>query len=303
MSLDERGSSDQTTSADGATLGGRVAVVTGAGRGLGRAHALALGAAGAAVLANDLGVDLDGRGSDPSPAAEVADEIRGAGGSAVADATDVASIAGGAAVVESALSAFGRIDVVVNNAGFAQGGGDPEHPLGDDLDALIGVHFKAAVGTTSAAIPHMRAQGFGRIVNTVSEVALDTRRMSGGFGYGAAKAALWSFTLAAAKWLEGTGVTVNAVSPGARTRMSAGLLDGEAGGSVQALDLRPEHVARLVAFLASERAGGINGRILHAAAGVVREYVTSRTADTELVRRLEGEILDRKVELKGDRWE
>ena len=213
---------------------------------------------------------------------------RGAGPSA--DVTDVASIAGGAAVVSATLAAFGRVDVVVNNAGFASGGGDVEHPVDDELDALLAVHFKAALGTMSAAFPEMRAQGYGRIVNIVSEVALDAR-FAGAIGYGAAKAALWSATLAAAHACEGTGITVNAVSPGARTRMSADALDaGFRDGASDALDLDPDHVARVVAYLASPAAADVNGRVIHAAGGAIREYTTTRTSRSELVARLQRAI-------------
>ncbi|HZA00641.1 MAG TPA: SDR family NAD(P)-dependent oxidoreductase, partial [Acidimicrobiales bacterium] len=203
-------------------LDGRVALVTGAGRGIGRADALVLAELGAAVVVNDLGTTVDGRGADAGPAGEVATEIIAAGGRAVPDTTDVASIEGGAAAVKVALEAFGRLDVLVNNAGFAVGGGDVEHPVETEIDALIGVHLKAALGTMRAAVPVMRSQGYGRIVNTVSEVALDAR-LTDGLGYGAAKAALWSVTLSAARALTGRGITVNAISPGARTRMNADL--------------------------------------------------------------------------------
>jgi NAD(P)-dependent dehydrogenase (short-subunit alcohol dehydrogenase family) len=262
-------------------------LVTGAGRGLGRAHALALAANGMRVVVNDLGTDLDGRGTDDDPARAVVDEIQSVGGIAVVDTTDVASLAGGAAAVATALDAFGRIDVVVNNAGFASGGGSVEHPVDAELDALFAVHYKATVGTMSAAFPVMRAQHYGRIVNTVSEVALDAR-FEGGLGYGAAKAAVWSATLHAARVGVEAGVTVNAISPGARTRMSEPALDaGFRGGASAPLDLRPEHVSRVVAYLASEDAGDINGRIIHAAGGAVREYTTVRTSRSELVTRLE----------------
>jgi NAD(P)-dependent dehydrogenase (short-subunit alcohol dehydrogenase family) len=265
----------------------RVALVNGAGRGLGRAHALALAGDGMHVVVNDLGTDLDGRGLDDAPARRVAGEIEAAGGVAVVDTTDVASVAGGAAAVAVALDAFGRIDVVVNNAGFAGGGGDVEHPVDAELDALLAVHFKATVGTMSAAFPVMRAQRHGRIVNTVSEVALDVR-FAGGLGYGAAKAAVWSATLHAATAAAATGITVNAISPGARTRMSAAALDtGFRNGASDGLDLAPEHVARVVAYLASEAAGDINGRIVHVAGQAVREYTTRRTRHSELVARLE----------------
>jgi NAD(P)-dependent dehydrogenase (short-subunit alcohol dehydrogenase family) len=265
----------------------RVALVTGAGRGLGRAHALALAARGMRVVVNDLGADLDGHGADAGPAQSVAAEIEAAGGVAIADTTDVASLAGGAAAIGAALDAFGRIDVVVNNAGFAGGGGTVEAPVGAELDALFAVHFTATVATMSAAFPGMRAQGYGRIVNTVSEVALDPR-FDGGLGYSAAKAAVWSATLHAARQGADAGITVNAISPGARTRMSASALDaGFRDGASDALDLRPEHVARVVAYLASEDAGDITGRIIHAAGGAVREYRTTRTGASDLVARLE----------------
>ncbi len=271
-------------------LDGRVAVVTGAGRGIGRAHALVLAELGAAVVVNDLGTTVEGRGTDAGPAGEVAAEIVAAGGRAVPDTTDVASIKGGAAAVNVALEAFGRLDVLVNNAGFAVGGGDVEHPVEAEIDALIGVHLKAALGTMSAAVPVMRSQGYGRIVNTVSEVALDAR-LADSLGYGAAKAALWSVTLSAARALAGRGITVNAISPGARTRMNADLLDaGFRGGASAALDLDPRHVARVVAYLAGESAGDVTGRIVHAAGGAVREYTTSRTSRSDLVERIEAAL-------------
>jgi NAD(P)-dependent dehydrogenase (short-subunit alcohol dehydrogenase family) len=175
----------------------------------------------------------------------------------------------------------------VNNAGFASGGGRVEHPVDAELDALLAVHFKATVGTMSAAFRAMRAQRYGRIVNTVSEVALDAR-FDSGLGYGAAKAAVWSATLHAAHEAAGTGITVNAISPGARTRMSAPALDaGFRDGASVGLDLAPGHVARVVAYLASEAAGDITGRIVHVAGEAVREYTTTRTRHSELVARLE----------------
>jgi NAD(P)-dependent dehydrogenase (short-subunit alcohol dehydrogenase family) len=258
---------------------------------LGRAHAIELAARGVRVVVNDLGTDLDGRGNDDAPAHAVVGEIEAAGGVAVVDTTDVASIAGGAAAVATAIAAFGRIDIVVNNAGFAAGGGTVEQPVEAELDDLLGVHFKATVGTMSAAFPAMRSQGFGRIVNTVSEVALDAR-FAGGLGYGAAKAAVWSATLTGAREGADAGITVNAVSPGARTRLSALALDtGFRGGASDGLDLGPEHVARVVAYLTSDAAADITGRVIHVAGGAVREYSTTRTRRSELVARLEQALL------------
>jgi NAD(P)-dependent dehydrogenase (short-subunit alcohol dehydrogenase family) len=264
----------------------RVAVVTGAGRGIGRAHALALAARGAAVLVNDLGSDLHGQGELHTPADDVVAEILRQGGRAIADHQDVASLDGGRDVVVRAFDTFGRVDIVVNNAGFALGGGAVEAPVARELEALLAVHLYAALGTMSAAFPIMREQRFGRIVNTVSEVALDPRFV-GSLGYGAAKAALWSATLTAAASGQPDGITVNAISPGARTRMNAELLDtGFRSGRSNELDLAPEHVARVVAYLASPAAADITGRILHVAGTAIREYETRRTSRTELVERL-----------------
>jgi len=263
----------------------RVALVTGAGRGIGRAHALTLAARGHAVVVNDIGAALDGSGRDDSPAQSVVDEIIAAGGTAIADGTDIASVAGGQAAVAAAIATFGRIDVVVNNAGFAHGGGDVEAPDPDELTALLAVHYLAAVGTMSAAFADMRLRGWGRIVNTVSEVALDTR-MPGSLGYGAAKAAVWSATITASRAGAPLGITVNAISPGARTRMNEDLLDAGALGGRALPDLSPQHVADVVAYLASDEAGDITGRIIHAAGGAIREYSTTRSSQTDLVARL-----------------
>ena len=269
-----------------APLAGRVAVVTGAGRGIGRAHALALAGLGAAVVVNDLGTDLSGRGRDASPAEAVVAEIEAGGGQAVADGRDVASIDGGRGLVAAAVERLGRVDVLVNNAGFALGRGTVEEPDEPGIDALLAVHLKAAIGTMSAAFGVMRANGYGRIVNTVSEVALDTR-FAGPLGYGLAKAALWSATLSAAEEGRPFGITVNAISPGARTRMNADTLDhGFREGASAELDLAPEHVAAVVAYLATPDAGDITGRVFHVAAGAVREYETRRHAGTELAERI-----------------
>ena len=271
-------------------LAGRVALVTGAGRGIGRAHALELAAAGAYVVVNDVGAALDGRGHDSAPAAEVVEEIEAIGGRSLPDRTDIASIAGGSQAVRATIEAFGRIDILVNNAGFAHGGGDIEGPVEVELDELLAVHYKGPVGTMSAAFADMRRRGWGRIINTVSEAALDLR-FAGGLGYGAAKAALWSATLSAALAGAAHGITVNGVSPGARTRMNAGLLDaGFRDGTSARLDLDPAHVARVVAYLASDEAGDITGRIIHAAGGLVREYTTTRTSRSELVDRLDAAL-------------
>jgi NAD(P)-dependent dehydrogenase (short-subunit alcohol dehydrogenase family) len=258
-------------------LAGRVAVVTGAGRGIGRAHALRLAAHGAAVLVNDVGGSMTGHGSDPSPADQVAKHVRGAGGRAAANHDDVSTFAGAARIVDDALEHFDRVDILVNNAGIV-GDAPIEEITEETLTGLLSVHYLGTVGMCRAAVPHMRAQGHGRIVNTVSEAALDTR-FPGGIAYGGAKAAVWAATLAMAHQLDGTGITVNALSPGARTRMNDALFaDRE-----PALDLDSDHVARVVAAIVSDDAGHLNGCVVHAAAGAVREYRVSRTAESPVV--------------------
>jgi NAD(P)-dependent dehydrogenase (short-subunit alcohol dehydrogenase family) len=263
------------------SLSGRVALITGAGRGLGRAYALLFAERGAQVVVNDLGCSVDGEGGDASVAERVVDQIRAAGGQAVTDASDIASLAGGERAVRVALDAFGHIDILVNNAGIVLGGTLEE--LGEaEIERLIAVHLKGTLATSRAAFPLLKRQRFGRIVNTVSEVALDSRR-AGGVGYGAAKASVWGATLAMAREGQPYGITVNAISPGASTRMSSG---HTAPGS----DLDPVHVARVVGFLVSDAASDVTARVVHAAGGQVREYSVSRTRESELVQRIEREV-------------
>ena len=261
----------------------RVALVTGRGRGIGRAHALLLAERGARVVVCDVGSQLDGSGHDARVADTVVDEIVAAGGTAVADHSDISTFAGAALPVERAVSTFGRIDIVVNNAGIA-GGGPVDTVSEDVLAKVFAVNFYGSIGTARAAWPHLRAQGWGRIVNTVSEVAFDSKMGSGSIGYGAAKAAVWSATIAMAAEGRPHGITVNAVSPGAFTRMNEAMFrDGRPAG----LDLDPVHVARVVAWLVGDDAGDVTGRIIHAAGGQHREYVTNRLRDTPLVERLD----------------
>ena len=270
------------------SLGGRVALVTGAGRGIGRAHALLLAERGASVVVCDIGAALDGSGQDAAVAALVAAEITAAGGRAVPDTSDISTFPGGAEAVRTALDAFGRIDIVVNNAGLA-GGGTIESVTEETLARVMAVNFFGSVGTIKAAWPHLRAQGWGRVVNTVSEVALDTRIPGGGgVGYGAAKAAVWSLTLSLAQEGQSHGITVNAVSPGAFTRMNEAIFT--ANPPAPGLDLDPVHVARVVAWLLSDDAADVTGRVVHAAGGHHREYLTARHRDTDLVARIDAAL-------------
>ena len=267
-------------------LVGRVALVTGAGRGIGRAHARLLAGLGASVVVCDVGAGLDGRGRDIAVPEAVAAEIVAAGGAAVADASDVSSFAGGAAAVARAIEAFGRIDILVNNAGLARGGA-VETLEQAQVEQVFNVNFYGALGAAQAAWPHMKAQGRGRIINTVSEVALDSKFPGGGVAYGAAKAAVWSMTLSLAREGAAHGITVNALSPGAFTRMNQALF---AAAGAPALDLDPVHVARVAVWLASDAAADVTGRIIHAAAGEHREYLTGRRRDTELVGRIDAGV-------------
>jgi NAD(P)-dependent dehydrogenase (short-subunit alcohol dehydrogenase family) len=255
---------------------------------------LALARRGASVVVNDLGSELDGSGSDRSIAAGVVNEVAEFGGTASADGTSVSSLQSGQSLVARTVEVYGRVDIVVNNAGFAYGGGTVAMPVQAELDALFAVHFYGALGTMSAAFVDMRTRGWGRVVNTVSEAALDARFV-GALGYSAAKAALWSATLAAAAEGARHGITVNAISPGARTRMSAPALDSQfRGGASDGLDLHPHHVADVVAYLVSDDAADITGRIIHAAGGEVREYATRRTSQSELVGRIASAVRGRQ---------
>jgi NAD(P)-dependent dehydrogenase (short-subunit alcohol dehydrogenase family) len=246
------------TDGDSAALrfGGRVAVVTGAGRGIGRAHAMLLAERGASVVVNDLGGSMEGAGADAGPAAEVVAEIIGAGGTAVADSSDISSHEGGRAVVERALEEFGRIDILVNNAGIVRWAGMPEVDA-DNLESHLAVHVGGSFHTVRAAWPHMAEQGYGRIVMTTS---------SGVFGlptntsYAAAKGAVIGLTRSLATAGTKKGIKVNALAPAAMTRMA-----GPAPDDADAT-MRPELVAPMVAFLAHEDCP-VTGEIYAAGAG------------------------------------
>ncbi|MGE0879536.1 MAG: SDR family NAD(P)-dependent oxidoreductase [Acidimicrobiia bacterium] len=265
-------------------LNGKVAVVTGAGRGIGRAHATLLASRGAAVVVADVGAELNGTGESTSVADEVVAAITASGGRAVAAYDDIATFEGGGAVVQRALDVFGRVDIVVNNAGMGRGGGLTDITEAD-LAKVFAVNYTGTLATIRAAWPHLIAQGWGRIVNTVSEVALDTKiGNGGGVAYGPAKAAVWSLTLSLAQQARDTGITVNAISPGAFTRMNAGMFSQQS--PPPGLDLDPMHVARVALWLCSDEAADVTGRIIHAAGGQHREYITARERSTPLMDRV-----------------
>ncbi|MDF1606508.1 SDR family NAD(P)-dependent oxidoreductase [Nocardioides sp. YIM 152315] len=241
---------------------GKVAIVTGAGRGLGRSHALLLAERGAAVVVNDLGGALDGSGGSAEPAEAVAAEIRASGGRAVADDHDVASAAGAVAIVDSALEHFGQIDVVVNNAGVTGGRKSFADLSPDEFAAVLGPHLLGTANVTRAAWPAMASRGRGRVVNTTSGVGL--WGMSHASAYAAAKMGIVGLTVSLAHEGAEAGIAVNAVAPIARTRMA----DGVFGSLDPHLD--PSLVSSVVAYLAHDECT-LSGRVLSAGAGRVAE--------------------------------
>jgi NAD(P)-dependent dehydrogenase (short-subunit alcohol dehydrogenase family) len=223
---------------------GKVAIITGAGGGLGRQHALLLASRGALVVVNDLGGALDGSGSDKGAAQKVVDEIVDLGGVAVADTNSVSTPEGGAAIVKSAVDAYGRVDIVINNAGILRD--KSFHNLTPDLmNPVFDVHLKGAFHVTQPAFVLMREQGYGRIISTSSAAGV-----FGNFGqanYGAAKMGLVGFMRVLA--VEGAkyNIKANAIAPLALTRMTESLFSG-----AMAEKLQPELISPIVAFLAHE---------------------------------------------------
>jgi NAD(P)-dependent dehydrogenase (short-subunit alcohol dehydrogenase family) len=234
---------------------GRVAVITGAGRGIGRAYALLLAERGARVVVNDLGGSIEGLGADAEPASAVAAEIVAAGGSAIADTSDVSDAVGAQALIDAATSAFGHLDILINNAGIVRWAGFPKADT-DNLASHLAVHVSGSFNTARAAWPHMVDQGYGRIVMTGS---------TGMFGlptnlsYATAKAAVIgltrSLTTAGAKH----GIKVNVIAPAAFTRMAGATTE-------EPPHMSPELVAPMVAFLAHEDCP-VSGEIYAAGGG------------------------------------
>jgi NAD(P)-dependent dehydrogenase (short-subunit alcohol dehydrogenase family) len=238
----------------------RVAVVTGAGNGLGREHALLLAREGASVVVNDLGGTVNGAGGDSAAADQVVNEIRAAGGSAVASYDSVATPEGAQGLINTAIKSFGRIDALINNAGILRDKSFVKMAL-EDFEAVLRVHLLGSTYCTKAAWPLMMEQKYGRIVMTTSVAGT-----SGNFGqanYGAAKMGLLGLMNVLAVEGAKANIRVNAVSPGAATRMTQGL--GAVSSEIDQL-MQPAHVAPAVAYLASE-ACDFTAHIISAAAG------------------------------------
>jgi NAD(P)-dependent dehydrogenase (short-subunit alcohol dehydrogenase family) len=265
---------------------GRVAVVTGAGGGLGRSHALLLASRGAKVVVNDLGVDRHGGGGGQKMADQVVAEIQDAGGEAAASYEGVHTWEGGQAIVQTAVDAWGRVDLIVNNAGILRDVSFKN--LGpDQLDAVLKVHLYGAFHVTKAAWERLRDQGYGRVVNTTSGSGL-----YGNFGqsnYAAAKLGLVGFTRTLAQEGAKYGITANAVAPIAASRMTEDILPPQLFER-----LEPEYVSPLVAYLVSE-ACTETGKIYYAGGGYY-----SRVAIVEA----EGSVFDQvpSVEQIAERW-
>jgi NAD(P)-dependent dehydrogenase (short-subunit alcohol dehydrogenase family) len=252
---------------------GRVVIVTGAGRGLGRSHALEFARQGAKVVVNDLGAELDGTGSSTGPAGEVVDAIRAAGGEAVANGDDVADWDGAARLVHTAIDAFGGLDVLVNNAGFLRDR-MVVSTSEEEWDAVIRVHLKGHFCPTRHATGYWREQSKvgapvdARIVNTSSGAGL---MGSVGQGtYSAAKAGIAALTLVEAAELGRYGVTANAIAPAARTRMTEGTFSETMAKPDEGFDaMAPENVSPLVVWLGSPESREVTGRVFEAEGGII----------------------------------
>ena len=236
-------------------LDGRVAVVTGSGRGIGREIARCLASEGAAVVVNDVGVSLDGRGGEEDPAAQTVKDIENDGGRAVANYDSVSDFEAAGRIIQTAVDTFGTIDILVNNAGIIR---DRSLVKMDesDYDAVVAVHQKGTFNCARHAAPIMKDKGYGRIVNITSSAGL--RGNFGQSNYGAAKAAIMGMTFVWAVELAKYGITVNAMAPAGFTRMTEGLYQG----AEPPADQDPALNAPIVAFLASEQAAYVNGQVL-----------------------------------------
>ncbi|MBA2326211.1 MAG: SDR family NAD(P)-dependent oxidoreductase [Actinobacteria bacterium] len=272
-------------------LDGKVAVVTGAGRGIGRGHALLLASEGARVMVNDLGGEWDGTGADTRHAQQVVDEVTKAGGEAAANYDDVADWEGAQRLVNQAIETWGDLNILVNNAGILRDRMS-FNMSEEDWDSVIRVHLKGHFAPSRFAAVYWRERSkagdevYGRIVNTSSESGLCGN--AGQANYAAAKAGIASLTIVLARELEKYGVTVNAIAPRARTRMTEGTFEGFGASGEGGFDeMHPDNIAPLIGFLASPAATDVSGQVFVLWGGQINRmggWHTEATID------------------KGDRW-
>jgi NAD(P)-dependent dehydrogenase (short-subunit alcohol dehydrogenase family) len=254
---------------------GKVAIVTGAGRGIGRAEALLLAHEGARVVVNDRGGAASGEGSDRTPAEQVVDEITVQGGQAVANYDDVASWTGSAALIDQAIETFGSLDILINNAGILRDRMSFSMTE-DEWDLVVGVHLKGHFCTTHFAAAHWRDQA-KQTGDPVDAVVVNTTSESGLYGnagqvnYAAAKAGIASMTIVVARELERYGVRVNAIAPVARTRLTEAVAGDYMNVTEGEFDrFAPDNVAAVACWLASPLTRGISGQVVKVQGGVVQ---------------------------------
>jgi NAD(P)-dependent dehydrogenase (short-subunit alcohol dehydrogenase family) len=250
---------------------GRVAIVTGAGRGIGRSHALLLAERGATVVVNDLGGSMDGVGHDAAPASSVAAEIVAAGGVAIADSNDVASTEGADALASTAIEQFGRVDVLINNAGIMRWAGFPDADA-ENLERHLAVHVAGSFNTARAVWPHMTERSYGRIVMTTSTGLFG---LPANLSYAAAKGAVIGLTRSLTTAGAPHGIKINAIAPAAFTRMAGPA--GDDASDPGAARMAPDLVAPMVAFLAHESCP-VSGEIYTAGAGRFARIFIAETA-------------------------
>jgi NAD(P)-dependent dehydrogenase (short-subunit alcohol dehydrogenase family) len=285
---------------------GRVVIVTGAGRGIGREHALAFAREGAKVVVNDLGGDTTGEGADLTPAQQTVEDIKAMGGEAVVNGDNVADFEGARRIVQTAIDSFGRLDTLVNNAGILR-----DRMLVNmteaEWDAVIAVHLKGTFGPTRHAAEYWREQT--KAGNTVDARIVNTSSPSGLFGnagqtnYGAAKAGIASFTQICALELGRYGVTANAIAPVARTRMTENLGMGPAPEGAQFDALDPANISPLVVWLGSGESKDVTGRVFLVAGdriGVAEGWHRGPTAENNGLRWEPGKLGDVIPKLVAD---
>ena len=288
-------------------LEGKVAIVTGAGRGLGRSHALAMAHEGAKIVVNDLGTEWDGTGKANGPANEVVKEIMALGGAAVANFESVTDFNGAKRIIDCAIDSFGRLDILVNNAGFLR---DKMtfNMTREEWDAIIEVHLTGTFNCGRWACTYFREESKasrlknGRIINTLSHAGLMGN--AGQPNYASAKLGIGALTMVWAREMEKYGITANAIIPVARTRLimqstsASGELEKKEGGFDEAA---PENVSPLVVYLASDASQNINGRWLSMRGGKLELWLPPQLAKTiDIGRKWKPQEVAQRIHELGD---